>query len=440
MKETLATIEQARSDGVDVTACLYPYDFWATRLQSLRFAGDWRSRFGIDYQDLQVGGTEGRLSAETFERAKADNKLVAALGSIPGDEVDLAMRTPWTIVGSDAIVEPDSNNHPRAAGTFSRTLGRVCPGTSGARSHGCPGQDDDSARSQNPADAAGDGTQGQTSDRSGCGCHDVRPGHDRRSGNGGGPGDRVGRYQHGDRQRGAGAGAGFARARSVARSGIAQYLTGRRRRGGFDAMVTHSAGIVLWRSEGRRRTRKSSSSIRAVHSGRARNDHAWSIPKGEFDPAVENARGRALVASSPRSWERRCRTAVGLVPLAVVKASGQTHPSVPGAAATSIRPSLVSNTTEIEWPPRSGRRLTIPEVDAAAWIRLADAERSLHKGQAGLAALVRSEVEGARRGDRWVRSARRALGREPFCESRPSRIAAVPRTRRGRDPRTRANR
>ncbi len=123
MAQTLETLNQARADGVDVTACLYPYDFWATRLGSFRFAGDWRSRFRIDYEDLQIGGTETRLSAETFGQAQAENKLVAALGSIPQDEVDMAMRMPWTIIGSDAIAEPDGNNHPRAAGTFSRTLG-----------------------------------------------------------------------------------------------------------------------------------------------------------------------------------------------------------------------------------------------------------------------------------------------------------------------------
>ncbi len=123
MAETLATVNTARAEGVDVTACLYPYDFWATRLQSFRFAGDWQSRFRIDYGNLQVGGSETILSADTFEQARAENKLVAALGSIPSAEVDLAMQQPWTIIGSDAIADPDGNNHPRASGTFARTLG-----------------------------------------------------------------------------------------------------------------------------------------------------------------------------------------------------------------------------------------------------------------------------------------------------------------------------
>ena len=34
---------------------------------------------------------------------------------------------------------------------------------------------------------------------------------------------------------------------------------------------------------------------------------------------------------------------------------------------------LTSNTFEIEWPPRSGRRQSFPEVDRAAWFGLAEA-------------------------------------------------------------------
>jgi predicted NUDIX family NTP pyrophosphohydrolase len=45
-------------------------------------------------------------------------------------------------------------------------------------------------------------------------------------------------------------------------------------------------------------------------------------------------------------------------------------------------PALIqSNTFEIEWPPRSGRRLTFPEIDRAAWFGIADARRKILKGQ-----------------------------------------------------------
>jgi predicted NUDIX family NTP pyrophosphohydrolase len=35
----------------------------------------------------------------------------------------------------------------------------------------------------------------------------------------------------------------------------------------------------------------------------------------------------------------------------------------------------------MEWPPRSGRRGTFPEIDRAAWFAIADARRKILKGQ-----------------------------------------------------------
>jgi dihydroorotase len=124
MAEVLDRLDEARATGIDVTACVYPYDFWGTYLASSRFAAGWQERYGLGYEDLQVAGTEQRLTEATYEQAWRENKLVAALGSIPEDEVQLALGRPWMMVSSDAILNPDLNNHPRAAGTFARTLGR----------------------------------------------------------------------------------------------------------------------------------------------------------------------------------------------------------------------------------------------------------------------------------------------------------------------------
>ncbi len=124
MADAIAAIESARADGVEATACVYPYDFWATTLQSFRFVGDWRTRYGIDYGDLQVAGTPQTLTEASYDAAFADNKLVAALGSIDQGEIDMALSRPWVMIGSDAILTDDLNNHPRASGTFSRLLGR----------------------------------------------------------------------------------------------------------------------------------------------------------------------------------------------------------------------------------------------------------------------------------------------------------------------------
>lgn len=122
LQESLDTIARARSLGYDVTACMYPYGFWATYLASARFDPGWQERFHIGYDDLVVCGTGERLTEETFARHQQENTLVAALGSIPEDEVRLALATDFVMIGSDAILERENNNHPRAAGAFSRVL------------------------------------------------------------------------------------------------------------------------------------------------------------------------------------------------------------------------------------------------------------------------------------------------------------------------------
>ena len=42
---------------------------------------------------------------------------------------------------------------------------------------------------------------------------------------------------------------------------------------------------------------------------------------------------------------------------------------------------LASNTFELEWPPRSGRKRTFPEIDRAAWFDLDEARGKILAGQ-----------------------------------------------------------
>jgi len=123
MKESLAFLDKARTNGVDVTACMYPYNFWATYLNSARFDRGWQSRFRIDYKDLQLGGSEEKLTKASFERYKRQGKLAAAF-AIPEEDVRDSLRSPWVIVASDGILEPGFNNHPRASGMCARLIGR----------------------------------------------------------------------------------------------------------------------------------------------------------------------------------------------------------------------------------------------------------------------------------------------------------------------------
>jgi N-acyl-D-aspartate/D-glutamate deacylase len=123
MQQSLATLDEARAAGVEVTACTYPYDYWATYLASARFNDGWQERFHIDYDDLVIVGTGERLTASTFARYQPDNPLTAAY-AIPESEVREALRADWVMLGSDSILEPGDHNHPRSTGCFARAIGR----------------------------------------------------------------------------------------------------------------------------------------------------------------------------------------------------------------------------------------------------------------------------------------------------------------------------
>jgi predicted NUDIX family NTP pyrophosphohydrolase len=45
---------------------------------------------------------------------------------------------------------------------------------------------------------------------------------------------------------------------------------------------------------------------------------------------------------------------------------------------------ITSNTCLIEWPPRSGRQLEIPEVDRAGWFSLHEARKKINPAQVAL--------------------------------------------------------
>ncbi len=119
---TLRLIGHAQRRGLDVTTEAYPYTAGSTGLQSAIFDPGWQQRLGIDYGDLQWQDTGERLTAESFERYRAEGGTVI-LHFMREEMIELAMATPFVIVASDGMpFAPGA--HPRSAGTFSRVLGR----------------------------------------------------------------------------------------------------------------------------------------------------------------------------------------------------------------------------------------------------------------------------------------------------------------------------
>ncbi|NLM97757.1 MAG: amidohydrolase family protein [Halanaerobiaceae bacterium] len=131
MEESLALLRQARAEGLRVTACTYPYNYWATRLSSPRFDEGWQERFRIDYDDLQLIGHEERMTEESFKKYRSEKGVLVAAYAIPEEDLVRSLKEDYIMIGSDGMIEPDPygrgpgmNNHPRGAGCFSRVIAK----------------------------------------------------------------------------------------------------------------------------------------------------------------------------------------------------------------------------------------------------------------------------------------------------------------------------
>jgi len=120
MRAAIDQIQNARDEGLAITACIYPYTFWATNAGSARF-DNFQEKYDISFEDLQEAGKPDRMTEETFSIARKDNKLVAAY-AMSEEDITEALSAPWVLIASDAILERPHNNHPRSAGCFSRLL------------------------------------------------------------------------------------------------------------------------------------------------------------------------------------------------------------------------------------------------------------------------------------------------------------------------------
>jgi predicted NUDIX family NTP pyrophosphohydrolase len=110
----------------------------------------------------------------------------------------------------------------------------------------------------------------------------------------------------------------------------------------------------------------------------ARDDGAWSIPKG----LVEDGEADLEVARREFREETGHEPPPGPpLPLGEVRlASGKTV--VAWAAEGDLDPAAAtSNEIDVEWPPRTGRRVRVPEVDRVAWVGPDDARRMLNRAQ-----------------------------------------------------------
>ena len=140
-------------------------------------------------------------------------------------------------------------------------------------------------------------------------------------------------------------------------------------------MPKRSAGILMYRRG------VNGVEVLLVHPGGpfwAKKDlGAWSIPKGEYSEAEE------ALAVALREFEEE----TGLRPQGDFQPLGElVQPGRKIVRAWAVEgefdvKTLKSNMFELQWPPKSGRKASFPEVDRAEWLSLDEAHKKILPGQ-----------------------------------------------------------
>lgn len=139
-------------------------------------------------------------------------------------------------------------------------------------------------------------------------------------------------------------------------------------------MPQRSAGVLLYKLAPDLR-------VLLVHPGgpywRRKDRGAWQIPKGMIDAgeAPEAAARRELAEEIGLAFEGP------LQPLGEIRQAGGKLVKAFAAEHDFDPAALASVTFDLEWPPRSGKAVSFPEVDAARWMTLPEAREMMLQSQ-----------------------------------------------------------
>ena len=139
--------------------------------------------------------------------------------------------------------------------------------------------------------------------------------------------------------------------------------------------ASRSAGLLLYRQV-------PELEVMIAHMGgpfwARKDERAWSIPKGEYGTDEDP------LAAARREFAEELGSAapdVDYAALGETKLSGGKVIQVWAGEADLDPATVVSNTFELEWPPRSGRTQAFPEIDRAEWFGIDVAARKLVASQ-----------------------------------------------------------
>ena len=143
-------------------------------------------------------------------------------------------------------------------------------------------------------------------------------------------------------------------------------------------MAKKSAGLLLYRFCDRELQ------VLLVHPGGPfwvkKDVGAWSIPKGEF------GEDEAPLTAAIREVQEELGFQVSgeFIALSPVKQKSGKLISAWALQKDLDTQDIKSNTFELEWPPASGKHITVPEVDKAGWFNVEEAKKKINTGQVPL--------------------------------------------------------
>ena len=140
-------------------------------------------------------------------------------------------------------------------------------------------------------------------------------------------------------------------------------------------MPKRSAGLMMYRGT------KANLEVFLVHPGgplwTKKDKGAWTIPKGEYEQDET-----PLVAARREFEEETGFQAAGeFLDLGTIKQKSGKMVTAWAFQGDCDPAKLTSNICEIEWPPRSGHRLEIPEVDRGRWFFIEKARKYIREEQ-----------------------------------------------------------
>lgn len=136
-----------------------------------------------------------------------------------------------------------------------------------------------------------------------------------------------------------------------------------------------SAGILMFRE------RKNAIQFLLVHPGGPffikKAEGAWTIPKGEFMAEEEP------LTAAIREFEEETgyRPSGNFIALNPITQKGGKKVLCWAVEGDLDHEHIKSNTFEIEWPPRSGKMKSFPEIDKAGWFGLEEAMQLINEKQ-----------------------------------------------------------